>query len=291
MKITKEWGIKVGVTALAVLWLGLVAASWADASEQAGDTGAAKNASDPITGNAPGDTTSGNDRSPASASARVPASGASSSNSDDEYNFNWLDPEKKIYVLQNRRYLKANRLMLSGMVGTGFSNPYRTSYNLDPRIAYYFSEQFGVEVFYTFTVNSANSTFNALAGTNANVLPVIREITGQYGASFHWVPWYAKINVFNKILYFDWYFSAGLGDVHANASNTSDGTSAPNKTAVPQDYFAMFFGTGHIYHITDSLLVRLDFTSAVYNAQIYGTGGGGTWYSNLNFGAGVGWRL
>ena len=35
---------------------------------------------------------------------------------DDEYNFSWLDPDKKIYVLQNRKYRKAGRVMFSGML-------------------------------------------------------------------------------------------------------------------------------------------------------------------------------
>ncbi|MEK6704889.1 MAG: hypothetical protein AABZ06_03800, partial [Bdellovibrionota bacterium] len=118
-----------------------------------------------------------------------------------EYNFTWLDPDKKIYVLQNRRYTKANKLFVSAMVGPGFSNPYRSSYNLDPRIAYYFSEALGFEAFYGLTSNSGNNTFDALQRASPNTWPLVREIRSQYGLLVHWVPWYAKINVFNKILY------------------------------------------------------------------------------------------
>jgi outer membrane beta-barrel protein len=268
MKITAERWMKIGAVLLACLWLGLVAASWADAQETA-------------TGTTP---------SSASEASRSPAS-VTPSSSDDEYNFNWLDPEKKIYVLQNRRYLKANRLMLSALAGVGFSNPYRSAYNFDPRITYYFSESWGIELFYTLTANVVNSTFNALAGTHSNILPVIREVRSQWGGTAQWVPWYAKINVFNKILYFDWYFNAGAGDMRAAVYNSSADGITTNPNEVDQDYFAFYLGTGHIYHITDSLLVRLDFNAAIYTTQIYGTGGGATWYSNLNFGAGVGWRL
>jgi outer membrane beta-barrel protein len=282
MKITKEWGIKIGLVVGAALWLSLVAASWADATEAGAgvvnDAGAG-------TANA----TVENDRKPAAMASSAPSG-------DDEYNFNWLDPEKKIYVLQNRRYLKANRVMLSGMVGTGFSNPYETTYNFDPRVTYYLSEEWGFEAFYTFTNNVANSAYTALAGTSnqgSTVLPVIRNIRTQYGATVQWLPWYAKINVFNKILYFDWYFNGGAGAVNYAMFNSSTGaTGSPvNPNEVDQSSFAVFLGTGHIYHITDSLLVRLDFTCAVYNTQIFGLGGGGTWFTNLNFGAGVGWRL
>ena len=217
---------------------------------------------------------------------------AAAASSDDEYNFNWLDPEKKIYVLQNRRYLKANRVMFSGMVGTGFSNPYRTTYNFDPRAAFYLSEEWGFEVFYTLTANVANSTFNALSAVH-NTLPVIREIrSSQYGGEIHWVPWYAKINVFNKVLYFDWYFAAGAGALQSALFNSTTDAGVTTATEVDQTNFAFFWGTGHIYHITDSLLVRLDFTSAVYNAQVFGTGRSHLMVFQSQRGSlSVGWRL
>jgi outer membrane beta-barrel protein len=248
MKITKERGFKVGIIVVAVLWLSLIAVSWAEAAESA--TG-----------------------------------------KDDEYNFNWLDPEKKIYVLQNRRYLKAKRPMFSLMGGTGFSNPYRSSYNADARAAFYINESWGVEAFYTYTFNSANANFQALEGTRSNVLPVIREIKTQYGAMVQWVPWYAKINVFNQILYFDWYFSAGAGGVNYGMFNSSADGFTIERNEVSKSDFALYFGTGHIYHVNERFIVRADFTSAVYNAQVFGTGGGSTWYTNLNFGIGGGIRL
>lgn len=271
MKLTKEWGLKMGAVLLAMFWLSLVAASWADAGEFGGDRKPAGDA--PVVAD--------------ETASRAPASQASASSGDssDEYNFNWLDPEKKIYVLQNRRYQKANRLMLTAMLGTGFSNPYRETMNVDGRAAYYLSESWGFEAFYTYTANWQNATFNALVGTNTNVQPVVREITGQYGVLLHWVPWYAKINVFNTILHFDWYFSGGAGDMRSNVY------SPATPTGSSQDNFAMYLGTGHIYHVTDSLLVRLDFTSGFYLAPIYGSTGDSSWYSNLSFNAGVGLKL
>jgi outer membrane beta-barrel protein len=276
MKITKEWGLKIGVILLAMIWLSIVAASWADAAE----AGSAHEGPSYDT------TAYRGHREPAGEVDRAPAS---SQNSDDEYNFNWLDPEKKIYVLQNRRYLKANRVMLSGMVGPGFSNPYRTSYNFDPRVTYYFNESWGIEGFYTFTTNSENNTYEALKQAAPNTLPVVREVRSQYGAVVQWVPWYAKINVFNKILYFDWYFTGGAGNVHAALDQRAHANDAP--TYVNQDLFSFYAGTGHLYHLSDNLLVRLDFTSAVYRAPVFGTTGDSSWYSNLNFGIGLGFRL
>ena len=53
-----------------------------------------------------------------------------STTSKAEYDFSWLDPDKKIYVIQNRKYLKAKRALVSVLGGLGLSNPYRTTYNV-----------------------------------------------------------------------------------------------------------------------------------------------------------------
>ncbi len=237
---------KILLILLATLWLAVVAVSWADEAD-------------------------------AAESRDTKESG--------EYNFNWLDPDKKIYVLQNRRYLKANRVLISAMGGVGISNPYRQSFDFDPRIAYYFSESIGIEAFYTLFTNSANNTIDGIKAATGGVLPVVREIKSQYGGLLHWVPWYAKINVFNNILYFDWYFAGGLGQITTNLID-------PAKTnAVAENLFAGFLGTGHQYYVTESFTVRLDFTGAFYNAPIGGSSGGKTWFSNYTFGIGAGFRF
>jgi len=209
----------------------------------------------------------------------------------DEYSFNWLDPEKKIYVLQNRRYLKGGRAFLSAMVGPGVSNPYRTTLTIDPRAAYYFNETFGLEVFYTIYKNQKNSTVEALESTigTGNTIPVIREVTAQYGALLHYVPWYAKINVFNNILYFDWYFSAGIGQVTADLDVRD--TVGDDPVFVKQQFMGFMLGTGHQYHLNESLSVRLDFGGSFYQAPDFGETGPKSMYTNFNFGLGLGIRL
>jgi outer membrane beta-barrel protein len=240
-KFTKEWGLRLLVITTAMLWIALIAATWAEAGEK-----------------------------------------------DDEYSFNWLDPDKKIYVLQNRKYTKANRLLLSAATGHGFSNPYRATVNVDPRVAYYFSEAIGVEAFYTMTFNTANNTYDALILSGSPVLPIIREIKSQYGVLGHWSPWYGKLNMFNKILYFDWYLSGGAGTVHSTAIQPVTGSS---DVSVTQDFFSFFAGAGHQYHLSQSLSVRVDFMGAFYRAPVGCTSGGNTWFSNLNLGIGIGVRI
>lgn len=239
--------IRVGVVILAFLWLVVVGAAWSRAAE--------------------------ND--------------VMQSDSDSEYSFRWLDPEKKIYVLQNRRYVKANRLMLSFLAGPGFSNPYRNTFSVEPRAAYYLSESLGFEVFYDQTFNSQNNTYKALVSTGTQVYPVIRETRSQVGALAQWVPWYAKINFFNNILYFDWYLSGGLGSV-----NTAVTTSATDPTSFTnQNQLGLFLGTGQMFYIGDTMTVRLDFMGTFYRAPLQGLTGDNVWFSNYNFAIGFGVRL
>ncbi len=219
----------------------------------------------------------------AQAADREPAS------SGDEYSFKWLDPDKKIYVLQNRRFLKANHLSLSALGGPGLSNSYRTSLNVSGRAAWFFSEAFGVEGFYTQGFNSENNTFYALKRSAPNALPVVREVRGQAGALLVFAPWYAKINVFNQILYFDWYFNAGAGVLTSALDTRSSSSASP--TYQTESRTALYVGTGHLFHVSDSWDVRWDFQGAFYRAPVYQTAGEETWFPNYQLGLGVGVRL
>jgi outer membrane beta-barrel protein len=106
------------------------------------------------------------------------------------------------------------------------------------------------------------------------------------------VPWYAKINVFNKIFYFDWYLAGGGGTVNSILTDSGSSKGGPTGTSVlTQNSPAFFLGTGHQFHLSDSVVFRLDLTGAFYNAQIDNTNGDKTWYSNFNFGVGLGLRL
>ena len=210
-------------------------------------------------------------------------------NSDDSYNFSWLDPDKKIYVLQNRKFTKAGRVMISALGGVGGSNPYRNVRVVEPRVAVYFTESLGVEVFFSKLFNSENTSYRALLAAAPTTLPLLREIHSQMGGLIHWVPWYAKINVFNQILYFDWGFQAGAGTLDAVILSRSS-TSAPF-VETSDNQFALFAGTQQHFFLSQNWTVRLDVLGAFYNAKYSTTSEEKTWFSNFQFGAGLGYRL
>lgn len=218
----------------------------------------------------------------------TPAAHAASNPADEEYSFDWLDPDKKVYVLQNRKFLKGGKLLVSAMGGLGLSETYRKSYSFDPRVAYYLNEALGIEAFYALSMNSVNGNFKALEESTTS-LPLIREIQSRYGVLAHWSPWYAKINVFNAILYFDWYFTAGAGQMQTRL-NTEDQRGA-DPVWVTQNLFAFYLGTGHQYHLSRNFIIRLDLTGAFYQAPIFGDTGEKALFSNFNFNVGAGFRF
>ena len=220
------------------------------------------------------------------------AEAADSGSRDSEYNFSWLDPDKKIYVLQNRKFTKAGRVQVSAAGGTSFSLPYRTSFFVDPRLSFYFHEDFGLELFGMFSFNQENSTFKSLlaAPVSAGQLPVVREINAQYGALLQWVPWYAKLNVFNQILYFDWYFGAGGSLISSSLDKRANSAALANLVA-QNPLWGLVLTTGHQYHLHRNFIVRLDFAGTLYPAPLNGETGETTWFSHLNAGIGLGVRL
>lgn len=258
---SKPWSMKLGLVLLAILWLALIAGTYADNSEA---------------------------KEPAKESMRENSKDIEAT-IDDDYSFSWLDPEKKIYVLQNRRYTKINRGLLSVMGGPSLSNPYRNTYGITGRVGYFFSEAFGVEGFYSGFLNSENNTFEALALAAPNTLPVVREIRTQLGLLGQWVPWYAKLNVFNSILYLDWYFSGGIGSLKAALDTRRSATAA--SVYVNENHLALYLGTGHLYHLNHRLVVRLDYLKAIYQAPVSGTTGPNAWFSNDLFSLGIGVKL
>jgi outer membrane beta-barrel protein len=205
--------------------------------------------------------------------------------SDNEYNFSWLDPDKKVSVLQNRKFRKENKPMVTLNLGFANSNPYRKSYVIEPRIAYYFNEAWGIEVFYSIFSNKENDTAKALISTT--IRPDVIEVKNQVGALLQWAPWYAKINVFNTVLYFDWYFDGGVGTLNANMIPGSNNAGA----ATTKSLTAYYLGSGMLFHVTENFLVRLDYLNGWFQAPQRAVSGPNTFFNSSDFTIGAGFRL
>jgi outer membrane beta-barrel protein len=218
---------------------------------------------------------------------------------DSDYNFSWLDPEKKVYVLQNRRYRKVGGPQLYALGGLSLSDPYRSVLQVQPRLSYWFSEALGVEAFYSARFHSPNNAYLALEqAINSGGLtksPNIREINSEFGVLLNWAPWYAKINAFNSVLYFDWYFEAGAGVLMSEVGPKSKSDAASASLWTTENLFAVFLGTGHLFHFDEHWMARLDFLGKFYSAGVYsgmvGAPADKAIFSNFAFSAGIGYQL
>ena len=218
---------------------------------------------------------------------------------DDDYNFSWLDPDKKIYVLQNRKFRKAGHAQISLMGGTSLGETYRTVYQVQPRIGTWFSEEFGIEGFYSARFNSVNNAYraldNAINTSGVTKSPYIREIKSEIGVLLNWAPWYAKINVFNTILYFDWYFSLGAGTMQTQIGPKTIDDPVAGSSWKSESLFAFYAGTGQMFHISEHFFGRLDVLGRFYSASVFGGAPGAptdsTLFSNFTFSLGVGVKI
>lgn len=206
-----------------------------------------------------------------------------------DYSFAWLDPDKKIYVLQNRKFTKAGRPSIAIGGGLGLSNPFRNTTVINGQVEYFFSEELGIDLFYAQSFQTNSAVYNQLRTQVPTALPTAREFRGQYGALIKWIPWYAKINVFNSILYFDWHFAGGVGQIASDVDINTNASSAANY--VSQTLLGIYLGTGHTYHLNDNFDVKLDLLGSFYQAPEFGNTGSSYWFSNFMLSAGVGYRL
>jgi outer membrane beta-barrel protein len=182
----------------------------------------------------------------------------------DDYDFSWLDPEKKIYVVQNRKYTKAQRLELATGYGVGMGETYRTQRTWSVRGIFYLSEHFGVSAFMLNNTNTENDTFTQMKIIGTSVIPTVRDTDRYVGGSVIWLPFYGKVNMFNQILYIDWHFEAGLGTA---ATEIDLNTRAAGQPVINSASFTGFhWGSGWKFFINRNWGARLDFLSTYYKA-------------------------
>jgi hypothetical protein len=142
--------------------------------------------------------------------------------SDDSslYEFKWLDEGETVYVIQNKEHVKANSLGIDFSFIDSNSSPYQDSSGFLAAFTYYFSERWSMD--FTFKqYNNADSDdlTNLLSADTNQVKPLVRRIDGAKIIHLNWIPFYGKINTFNKIFFFDWGLGAGFGQFNYSVNN------------------------------------------------------------------------
>lgn len=181
------------------------------------------------------------------------------------YDFSWLDPDKKVFVLQNRRYTKKKRPYVAATAGLTTSGAFTSGFAGQLRGGYFFKEEWGVELLISKNSSSENSTAKALK-EDTNATPFYRVIDLYAGGMFQWSPFYGKLNTFRKISYIDW--TIGLGPAFINDNNNREDISANQNPATgTESHVGLIWGTGIRFYLNNKWGLRLDFTGLHYNAE------------------------
>lgn len=128
------------------------------------------------------------------------------------YEFKWLDEGEEVFVIQNKEHIKARSIAVDLSFIDSNSSPYQNTTGLSLALTYYFSEEWSMDFTYK-NYNNEDSTDleNLLNAYSNEVKPIIRRIDTAKLLHINWIPFYGKINTFNKIFFFDWGFGFGLG--------------------------------------------------------------------------------
>jgi outer membrane beta-barrel protein len=215
----------------------------------------------------------------------------------DTYDFSWLDPGKKIFVLQNRRFIKKGKLNFAVGSGLTTSGAFVDSFNFSGRGSYFFTEEFGIEFLYSKNNGKENSTAESVRNPGgAGSIPFRRIVDQYYGAYLSWSPFYSKINTFNQIIYLDILFNLGVMSMSEsnNAQEVSVG-GAGSFDMNTEDRTALSWDIGWKVYLSEYIDLRLDVTALHYQATsalgIVTNSDDKNWYSHYDMALSLGVRF
>lgn len=195
----------------------------------------------------------------------------------DIYEFSWLDPDKEVFVLQNRKYRKANRAYINLGGGITTSGAFVDSTSLQGRIGYFFTEEYGFEAIYAKNSGKENNTAKGVrnsGGGGTGTTPFRRIVENYKGGMFVWSPFYSKINTFNKIVYMDWIFGLGYASLEEknNKLRFTQGQVAEG-VETKETHSGIMWEAGMKFYLSEEFSVRVDLTAVHYSADNISTAG------------------
>ena len=186
-------------------------------------------------------------------------------NESDVKKIRWFDQKNKVYVLQNRVHKKKGRILLNVGVIKGLENDYQDTLRFLFGGQYYWSENFGLGFSYRAYGHSDNNAYELLKKLNG-VTPFLRREKELMGVTFLWSPFYGKINTFNQITYFDWYFGAGLGLLKSESNSDSFKNSSGTNTFKSEKNVTFLLKSGLRFYLTSTFDLRVEYLQKVFMA-------------------------
>jgi outer membrane beta-barrel protein len=201
----------------------------------------------------------------------------------DTYDFSWLDPDKEVFVLQNRKYRKVDRAYVNAGWGLTTSGAFVDSSAIQLRGGYFFSEDWGVELLFSMNSGSENATAEAVrnVGQGPGSRPFRRIVDNYMGGMFIWSPFYMKINTFNTVIYVDWMFGGGFGRIE-ETNNRPEFENQFDADDITETHTGFLWDVALQFYWSQNFRVRTDLTAFHYKA-LNGLGLEETFESNFDF--------
>lgn len=207
------------------------------------------------------------------------------------YDFTWLDKDKEIYVLQNRKFRKKGKVQVSASFGMTNARAYVDGTAIQLRANYFFKEDYGIELLYSKNDGDFNDLAEKVRAQDA--IPFTRIVDGYKGASFVWSPFYSKINLFDQILYYDWMFSAGYYTIDSSDNRKEFTVNGASRALTSETSSGFQIGTTFLFHITQSIGIRLDITQLRFEADFYDKNNNSEkfWFKNTDITVGFNYKF
>jgi len=181
------------------------------------------------------------------------------------YDFLWLDPDKSVYVLQNKVHKKEQTFYLDLGYISNFTSKFQDTNGVSLKGGFYVFEEWGLEVFYNQYQNRDNEDYKNIRLIN-EAEPFIRKFSSSYGANIIWSPFYGKINTFNKIIYFDWSVGAGLAQVNTKSNLKNVRNPSQESKYENEKNMGAVLKTGVKFHLNKNVHVGLEYMNTYYKS-------------------------
>lgn len=184
-----------------------------------------------------------------------------------------LAPFSDVAMLQRRYMPRTGRFEAYLGLNTILNDAFFTAVGADARLAYYFTEKYGLEATALMLASGDRQTTKDLRNKIGIATTSLIAPKSYFGADFKWSPVYGKMSYMNrKIIHYDMYFAAGGG------STTHSSGSSPT----------FHIGTGQNFALSKALTFRWNLDLNMYSAtsKVGGNSTSGS-YQNLYLGAGL----
>lgn len=184
---------------------------------------------------------------------------------NDLYDFLWLDPDKSVYVLQNKLYPKSKSYFAQVHYLQNLTSTFQDTEGSAISVGYYFSEEWAIELSHSSYNHKNNNTYENVKLVNG-IEPFMRRFNSETSIYAKWSPFYGKINTFNRIYYFDWSFGAGIGISNAESNIESVRNAVSKNIFKAETYNPIKINTELKFHIQKGLHLSLELDSGIYQA-------------------------